>query len=124
MSVSTQAAPRQIGFGRFPMALAMLALVIVIAAAVALVALNGSKAAAPAALGAKGAPPPAVIDHGWSNGETVILPKTTSQFGGWAGPRLVENTYVAPSTLERTKDNTFGGRRSTGGGHNGTRFAQ
>jgi hypothetical protein len=66
MSASTQTAPRQLSFGRFPAALAMLALV-VLAVAVALVALNGTKAAAPATSGAKGAPPPAVIDHGWSS---------------------------------------------------------
>ena len=122
MSVSTQAAPRQMSFGRFPAALAMLALVVVIAAAVALVALNGSKSATVAAPGA-GAPP-VVIDHGWSNGQTVILPKAISHFGGWAGPRFADPNYVAPSVLEQTKDNTFGGRISNGGGHNGTRRPQ
>ena len=123
MSVSTQAAPRQMSFGRFPAALAMLALVVVIAAAVALVALSGSKTAIPAAPAA-GAPP-VVIDHGWSNGQTVILPKTISHYGGWSGPVLTDPNYVAPSVLEQTKDNTFGGRSiGTGGGHNGALRAQ
>jgi hypothetical protein len=67
MSASTQTAPRQMSFGRFPMALAMLALIVILAVAIAAVALNGTKAAAPATTGAKGAPPPAVIDHGWSS---------------------------------------------------------
>jgi|SRR4029453_8675223 hypothetical protein len=88
MSVSTQTAPRQLSFGRFPAALAMLALVVVLAVAVAIVALNGSKAA-PTTTSPKAAPPPAVIDHGWSNGETVIPPKTISHPGGFGGPRVV-----------------------------------
>jgi hypothetical protein len=66
MSVSTQAAPKQMSFGRMPSVLAVLALITVIAVAVSLVALNGTKTAAPATTGAKGAPPPAFIDHGWS----------------------------------------------------------
>ena len=74
MSVSTQAAPKQISYGRLPAALAMLALLIVIVA-VASAAINANKAAAPAVTAAKGAPPPAVIDHGWSSavvyGESV-----------------------------------------------------
>ena len=49
MTASTQAAPRQMSFGRFPTALAMLALGVVIAVAVAIVALNAPKATAPAA---------------------------------------------------------------------------
>ena len=99
MSASTRSVPAQVGLGRFPSTLAALALVVILAVAVAIVALNGAKAA-PIASGAKGAPPPAVIDHGWSNGETVIVPSnvtyyggwnvpsTVKQFGGWGGPRL------------------------------------
>ena len=75
MSASITAAPARTSFGRIPSAFAALALVVVLAVSVALVAMNGTKAAAPAIDGAKGAPPPAVIDHGWSNGETVILPE-------------------------------------------------
>jgi hypothetical protein len=85
MSASTRSVPVQAGLGRFPSTLAALALVVILAVAVAIVALNGTKAAPVA--GAKGAPPPAVIDHGWSNGETVILPQNISHFGGWGGPR-------------------------------------
>jgi hypothetical protein len=86
MSASTRSVPVQAGMGRFPSTLAALALVVILAVAVAIVALNGTKAAS-VATGAKGAPPPAVIDHGWSNGETVILPQNISHFGGWGGPR-------------------------------------
>jgi hypothetical protein len=67
MSASTQAAPRQMSFGRMPSILAVLALIVVIAVAVSLVALSGAKTAAPATSPAKGAAPPVVIDHGWSS---------------------------------------------------------
>lgn len=139
MSASTRTAPAQLSFGRFPSALAALALVVILAVAVAIVALNGTKAAAPATTGAKGAPPPAVIDHGWSNGETVILPKTISHFGGWAGPRAGAAPVVispvgndGPKSIDRAINGTLkgpvvlGGPASTGngGGHNGARRAQ
>jgi hypothetical protein len=86
MSASTQAAPRQISFGRLPSALAMLALVVIIAAAVAIVALNGTKAAAPVTSGAKGQPPPAVIDHGWSSAQYYGQSVTNVPFydHGWS----------------------------------------
>jgi hypothetical protein len=89
MSASTRTVPAQFGFGRLPAALAMLALVAILAVAVAIVALNGTKAAAPATSGAKGAPPPAVIDHGWSSAQdyTPELPAGTSPYGGFGGPR-------------------------------------
>ena len=104
MSASITAAPARTSFDRIPSALAALALVVVLAVSVALVAMNGTKVAAPALDGAKGAPPPAVIDHGWSNGETVILPKTISHFGGWGGPRLVtESSKGAGSTGPRLR---------------------
>ena len=120
MSASTRTVPAQLSFGRFPSALAGLALVVILAVAVAIVALNGAKTTAPAATSGfghgpgdwyytapaavvKGAPP-VVIDHGSSNGETVIRSKTI-QAGGFGGPRL-------------------GGSIGTGGGHNGARRAQ
>src|SRR5262245_11972732 len=105
MSASTRTAPAQLSFGRIPSAFAMLALAVVIAAAVATIALAGSKTAttsttsgfghgpgdwyytAPAAAPAVGAPPLG-YDHGSSNGQTVILPKTILHFGGWGGPVL------------------------------------
>src|SRR5262245_12250676 len=139
MSASTRTAPAQLSFGRIPSAFAMLALAIVIAAAVALIALNGSKAAAPASTSGFGhgpgdwyytapaAPavgaPPLGYDHGSSNGQTVILPKTISHFGGWAGPRLSDGTPVyIPSVIT---DKTDGGIPARlGGNHNGTRRAQ
>jgi hypothetical protein len=96
MSASTRSVPAQAGFGRFPSTLAALALVVILAVAVAIVALNGTKAT-PVSDGAKGAPPPAVIDHGWSNGETVILPENISHFGGWNGPRQAP---AIPPTLK------------------------
>jgi ABC-type phosphate transport system substrate-binding protein len=85
MSASTQAAPRQISFGRMPSVLAILALITVIAVAVSLVALNGAKKAAPAT-GPKAAPPPAVIDHGWSSavyGQSVT--NVPYYDHGWSG---------------------------------------
>ena len=66
MSASITAAPARTSFGRLPLALAALALVVVAALAVAMVAMNSAKAVAPATSAAKGAPP-AVIDHGWSS---------------------------------------------------------
>src|SRR6185295_15841057 len=66
MSASITTAPARTSFGRFPLALAALALVIVAGLAVAIVAMNSAKAVAPATSAAKGAPP-AVIDHGWSS---------------------------------------------------------
>jgi len=117
MSASTRTAPAQLSFGRFPSALAALALVVILAVAVAIVALNGTKAAATVTTGAKGAPPPAVIDHGWSNGETVILPKTISHFGGWGGPRL------APAITPALKGPVYLGdpKPYTGGAPRGVR---
>jgi hypothetical protein len=119
MSASTRTAPAQLSLGRIPSAFASLALVVILAVALAVVALNGTKAA-PAKTGAEGAAPPAVIDHGWSNGETKILPKVTT-YGGWNGPRL-----SGTSINDRLKGETRldGGRLSTGGGHNGARRAQ
>ena len=114
MSASTRTVPAQIGFGRLPSALAMVALVLIIAVAVAIVALNGTKAAAPATSGAKGAPPPIGYDHGssgvqqfapdlpaaafpaipndhgWSSSQyyTPAIPDGASQYGGFGGPRV------------------------------------
>ena len=116
MSASITAAPARTSFDRIPSALAALALVVVLAVSVALVAMNGTKVAAPALDGAKGAPPPAVIDHGWSNGETVILPKTISHFGGWGGPRL------APAGSLALKGPVYlGDKPYTGGAPRGVR---
>ena len=115
MSASTQTAPAQLGFGRIPSAFAALALVVILAVAVALVALSGTKAA-PITSGAKGAPPPAVIDHGWSNGETVILPNNVPYYGGWAGPRL------APAIPPTLKGPVYLGEKPyTGGAPSGVR---
>jgi hypothetical protein len=122
MSASTSSVPAQIGWGRFPSTLAALALVVILAVAVAIVALNGTKAAPAVDSGAKGAPPPAFIDHG-SRGEMpapqnvpfhdsdvrvapyIITDPGTGGFGGWGGPRAGSST-------------------ESSGGHNGTRLAQ
>jgi hypothetical protein len=123
MSASTRTAPAQLSFGRIPSAFAGLALVILLAVAVAIVALSGSKTAgrvAPA-IGA----PPLGYDHGSSNGQTVILPKTISHFGGWAGPRLSDGTpvYIPSVSTDKSKDDLYLGTK-TGRGSHGTRRAQ
>jgi len=88
-------------FGRFPTIFAALALAIILAAVIAIVALNGTKAAAPTTSGAKGAPPPAVIDHGWSSAVDYGQSVTNVPFydHGWsqAGTSTtVDSQYVAP----------------------------
>ena len=99
MSASITAAPARTSYGRLPLALATLALVVVAALAVAIVAMNSAKAVAPATSAAKGAPPavkyllpprigPSAIDygqsvsnvpfydHGWSIAGTSATPST------------------------------------------------
>jgi len=89
MSASTRTVPAQMGFGRLPSAFAALALVIILAVAVAIVALGSTKAAPIVESGAKGAPPPAFIDHGWSGAVNYApaIPEGTSPYGGYGGPR-------------------------------------
>ena len=126
MSASTRSVPAPIGVGRFPTTLAAVALVVILAVAVALVALNGAKAAPAVDSGAKGAPPPAFIDHG-SRGEmpapqNVPFHDSDSRtiwtggpgYNGF-GPRAVENPMS-----DASKDDTWvpsiaptGGRGST-----------
>jgi len=133
MSASTRTAPAQLSFGRVPSALAALALVVILAVAVAIVALNGTKVAAPAKAGSVGAPPPIGYDHGSSNGETVFLPKNISHFGGWGGPslgstvndRLKGEVVLGDSTSAVGNDGPKPVAPSTTrGGHNGTRRDQ
>ena len=92
MSASITAAPARTSFDRIPSALAALALVVVLAVTIALVAMNGTKAAAPAVDSPKGAPPPAVIDHSYSSGEKMVnpvwAPSLIPSYGGFGGPRL------------------------------------
>lgn len=78
MSASTRTVPAQIGWGGFPSALAALALVVILAVAVALMAIN-VKATPAVQSSAKGAPAPAFIDHG-SRGEFVIPAKPNVVF--------------------------------------------
>ena len=89
MSASTNTVPTQMGFGRLPSAFAALALVVILAVAVAIVALGSTKprAGSPTS-GAKGAPPPAFIDHGWS-GVTIpeaipVVPHVPFNDHGWS----------------------------------------
>jgi hypothetical protein len=108
MSASTRSVPAPIGWGRFPTTLAAVALVVILAVAVALVALNGTKAAP--ATGTKGAPPPAFHDSDArgemypapvnvpfhdsdDRGQTFSVPGAGNPgYGGWNGPRLDDGT--------------------------------
>ena len=134
MSASTRSVPAPIGVGRFPTTLAAVALVVILAVAVALVALNGTKAAPAVDSGAKGAPPPAFIDHG-SRGEmpapqnvpfhdsddrgiTFSVPGAgIPGYGGWNGPR------AGNGMTDASKDDTWVPSIVPSGGH-GTRIAQ
>ena len=75
MSASITAAPARTSFGRFSLAIALMALAVVIAAAVALVALNGTKTAAPttgtAAQYGQSVTNVPFYDHGWSSASTA-----------------------------------------------------
>jgi len=92
MSASVTTAPARTSFDRIPAALAALALVVVLAVSVALVAMNGTKAAAPTIIAPKGAPPPVVIDLSYSSGEKMVnpvwAPSLIPSIGGFGGPRL------------------------------------
>jgi hypothetical protein len=78
--------------------------------------MNGTKVAAPSIDAGIGAPPIG-YDHGSSSGETVILPKTISHFGGWGGPRL------APAITPALKGPVYLGdpKPYTGGAPRGVR---
>jgi hypothetical protein len=70
MSASTRTVQQQtLGNNQLGVAIAVVALAIIVAAAIAFGSLNASKAA-PVPKGAIGQPPPAVIDHGWSQAGT------------------------------------------------------
>ncbi|MFL5726317.1 MAG: hypothetical protein ACJ765_04475 [Chloroflexota bacterium] len=120
MSASTRTVPAQIGFGRFPTWLAALAVIAILAVSLAIVALNSTKSVAPV-VAVKAIAPPAVIDHGWSNGETVIVARPNVPFydhnvditgtygsavapayGGFGGPRL-----GTAGTGDASKDDTY-----------------
>ena len=131
MSASTQAAPAQVRFGRFPVALALLGLAIVIAAAVAVVAMYGTKTASPAIGTASvvqagqsvtnvpfydhgwskiNEPGQSVTnvpfyDHGWSIAGTSATPKADAYFGPY-----YYNGYDSYAPFDATK----GASTSTG----------
>ena len=104
MSASTNTVPAQMGVGRLPSAFAALALVVILAVAVAIVALGSTKAAPAVDSGAKGAPPPAIIDHGWRSAQyyNPVFDDAASPFGGFGGPRAAP-VYKG----DNTKDDTF-----------------
>ena len=112
MTASTQTAPRQLTVGKFSAGTAALAMAVVFAIILVIVALNSSKAAVPATTGAKGAPPPAVIDHGTSNGEMARTLAAESarlsalSLGGWGGPRVGSVKTDSPNAVKVT---TYGG---------------
>jgi hypothetical protein len=136
MSASVRTVPAQAaGWGRFPTALAALALVVLLAVMVAIVALNGTKASTPAATSGFGhgpgdwyytapaAPaigaPPAAIDHH----EDIGTWKPSLIPGGFGGPRLQdESSKYVPSVI--TDDTNPGAPTNVRAGHNGTRRAQ
>lgn len=81
MSASTRTVQQQtLGTGQLGAALAVVALAIIVAAAIAFGALNAPKTTvSPAAVGA---PPPAAIDHGWSQaGTSKGIPSTPVDHG-------------------------------------------
>jgi hypothetical protein len=92
MSASTRTVQQQtLGNNQLGVALAVVAVAIIVAAAIAFGALNAPKAA-PVTNPAIGQPPPAVIDHGWSQaGTSKGLPSTAVDHGsseesmGYAG---------------------------------------
>ena len=111
MSASTRTVQQQtLGNNQLGAALAVIALAIIVAAAILFGSLNATKAT-PATKGAVGQPPPAVIDHGWSqagtsNGVTSTpvdhgssegsmyagasstdFDRGGASMGGWSGPR-------------------------------------
>ena len=126
MSASTRSVPAPIGWGRFPTTLAALALVVILAVAVALVALNGTKAAPAVDSGAKGAPVPAFHDSD-TRGQMYPAPLTVpfhdsdgrgatySVDGTWTGGPGYNGFGPRPGPYSTTD--------ASKGGH-GTRIAQ
>jgi hypothetical protein len=107
MSASITAAPARTSSGRFSLAIALMALAVVIAAAVALVALNGTKTAAPitgtAAQYGQSVTNVPFYDHGWSKVNEPGQSVTNVPFNdhGWSsavnyGARTIDSPYVAP----------------------------
>ena len=116
MSASITAAPARTSFGRFSLAIALMALAVVIAAAVALVALNGTKTAAPttgtAAQYGQSVTNVPFYDHGWSKINEPGQSVTNVPFydHGWS----IAGTSTTPPTSARTTTTaTTRTRRST-----------
>ena len=124
MSASITAAPARTSFGRFALAIALMALAVVIAAAVALVALNGAKTAAPTTGAAtqygQSVTNVPFYDHGWSKinepGQSVTnVPfydhgwsiAGTSTTPGYFGPYYY-NGYDSYAPFDATKGASTG----------------
>ena len=71
MSASTRTIQQPLGFGQLGAALAVVALAIIVATLVAFGSMGSAKTNVSPAVGA---PPPAVIDHGWSQAGTSMGP--------------------------------------------------
>ena len=92
MSASVTTTPARRASAGSPRPSPPMALVVVLAVTIALVAMNGTKAAAPATLAPK-ARRPAVIDRSYSSGEKMVNPIWAPSLiptspGGFGGPRL------------------------------------
>ncbi len=95
MSASTRTIQQPLGFGQIGAALAVVAVAIAIAALVAFGSMGAAKTDVTPAVGA---PPPAVIDHGWSQAGT-----STSK------PAYQADPGFAPRSPDGAK--SVGGRR-------------
>ena len=118
MSASITAAPARTSFGRFSLAIALMALAVVIAAAVALVALNGTKTAAPttgaAAQYGQSVTNVPFYDHGWSSASTAAGQSVTNvpfYDHGWSIAGT--STTTRPTSARTTTTATTRTRRST-----------
>jgi hypothetical protein len=117
MSASTRTIQQPLGFGQIGAALAVVALAIVVAALVAFGSMGAAKTDVTPAVGA---PPPAVIDHGWSQAGTSTGPAAGAPPAvighGWsqAGTSPTKPGYQAdPGFAPRSPDaaKSVGGRR-------------
>jgi hypothetical protein len=114
MSASTRTVQQQtLGNSQLGAALAVVALAIIVAAAIAFGSLNATKAG-PVTPGAIGQPPPAVIDHGWSQaGTSNGVTSTPVDHGSSEG-----SMYAGPSSTDFGNGTSMGGwsgNRLTGG---------
>ena len=91
MSASTRTIQQPLGFGQIGAALAVAALAIIVAAIVAFGSMGTAKTDVTPAVGA---PPPAVIDHGWSQAGTS--PAAATDDDGRKGIPFTPGVTVRP----------------------------